>query len=284
MISYRPFNNKKILSDIVSADNSGVRKLYFTDEDFFGKKHKDIEYIADEIHNLKEKKIISNNLSFFISTKSCDITKHNKNNLLKKLVSAGFNDIFVGIESGSPSQLNRYGKKSTIEINIESINILKNLNVNIDVGFIFFDPLVTIKELKENLYFIKKHLRGITSARIIKKLLLDTGSKYYHMHKKNILLREKKYIEKISNFTPYYFSEKDIQYIYNKYIDFEKMHFANSNYIQEIYRKNNNYSLKKLIHIRNLDTKAIDAIINNYKEKPFITDHILENLTKKKKI
>jgi len=73
--------------------------------------------------------------------------------LLKR---AGLTRLFVGIESGSISQLKRYGKGITPEQSIMALRMLTSLGIEIRLGFIMFDPLMNFQELSENIEFLER--------------------------------------------------------------------------------------------------------------------------------
>ncbi|MBO2461763.1 B12-binding domain-containing radical SAM protein [Actinomadura violacea] len=64
--------------------------------------------------------------------------------------------LFVGVESGSPSQLRRYGKGQTLTQTVDALQVASHLGVPLEFGFITFDPLLTAQELAENLTFLAR--------------------------------------------------------------------------------------------------------------------------------
>ncbi len=60
----------------------------------------------------------------------------------RKVVENGLTDLFLGLESGSSSQLKRFGKNNNSETNYKAYDIAKNLNINLEIGFIPIDPLM----------------------------------------------------------------------------------------------------------------------------------------------
>lgn len=60
----------------------------------------------------------------------------------------------VGIESGSQSVLRRFNKETTVDQNLEAIQMLRTSGIDLDLDFIMFDPETTIAELIENYQFI----------------------------------------------------------------------------------------------------------------------------------
>jgi len=64
--------------------------------------------------------------------------------------------VFVGVESGSPAQLRRYGKGQTVAQTVDALRVASMLRVPLEFGFITFDPLLTPPELAENIAFLAR--------------------------------------------------------------------------------------------------------------------------------
>ena len=86
---------------------------------------------------------------------------------MKMFHLAGLRDVFVGAESGSDSQLTRYGKAllrppgmTQAEINVRGIDVLVRAGLTPEVAFLPFDPLMTRKEVLENLAFLELRIGG----------------------------------------------------------------------------------------------------------------------------
>jgi len=62
--------------------------------------------------------------------------------------------VFVGVESGSPAQLRRYGKGQSVGQTIDSLRIASMLRVPLEFGFITFDPLLSAADLVDNITFL----------------------------------------------------------------------------------------------------------------------------------
>ncbi|MBU4333055.1 MAG: hypothetical protein KKD07_01280, partial [Candidatus Omnitrophica bacterium] len=70
---------------------------------------------------------------------------------------AGLQILFVGLESGSVSQLKRYAKGATVEQARQGIKICKDLGIEMAIGWLMMEPLVTKKEILENIDFIEEN-------------------------------------------------------------------------------------------------------------------------------
>ncbi|GAA2451782.1 hypothetical protein GCM10010191_82530 [Actinomadura vinacea] len=64
--------------------------------------------------------------------------------------------LFAGVESGSPTQLRRYGKGQTVAQTVDALRVASTLGIPLEFGFITFDPLLTPAELAENMAFLAR--------------------------------------------------------------------------------------------------------------------------------
>lgn len=68
---------------------------------------------------------------------------------------SGLGSVFIGIESGSTTQLKRYGKGYPTEINFAAVDFIKSLGIRLEIGFIPIDPLMANgswrEEMRDNL-------------------------------------------------------------------------------------------------------------------------------------
>jgi hypothetical protein len=64
--------------------------------------------------------------------------------------------VFVGVESGSESQLRRYAKGQSVQEVVDALRAGALLGLPLEFGFITFDPLLVEHELIENLEFLAR--------------------------------------------------------------------------------------------------------------------------------
>ena len=70
---------------------------------------------------------------------------------------AGLDRLFMGLESGSVSQLQRFGKGIRPEHSVYAIRILSSLGIPLRFGFVTFDQLmIGLDDLKRNIQFLKR--------------------------------------------------------------------------------------------------------------------------------
>ncbi len=75
--------------------------------------------------------------------------------LVRELKQAGLDVVFLGVESGSDSDLALMRKKATVADNARSIRLFRDENVFDIMGFIMFTPYTALDDLKKNLGFLK---------------------------------------------------------------------------------------------------------------------------------
>ncbi len=144
--------------------------IVFTDEEFIGNDSHSLEVLLSLAEQLIEKK---SNVSFtfatrvesIINSKDSELTAHLRGEVFLRLVEAGLSSVFIGVESGSNSQLKRFGKGAKVPDNLSAISKLKTFGIRLDIGIILFDPLMTIEEIIENIEFVKNaEILGLISV------------------------------------------------------------------------------------------------------------------------
>ena len=176
---WRGFPESWIIDELISLSNAGVRSPYFTDEDFFGPDPYRAERISNRIIKAKKDGLIRSDMNLYFNARVNTILGQGFGGikasipLLTKLKEAGLREIFLGVESGSRDQMKRYKKGATTNFNTDAIELLRSLDIQTDIGFIMFDPEMTMEDLKYNTEFLRR--AGLTNhdARMIKQLRVE---------------------------------------------------------------------------------------------------------------
>jgi radical SAM superfamily enzyme YgiQ (UPF0313 family) len=100
----------------------------------------------------------------------------------------GLTSVFLGIDSGSTGQIKRYGKLSSLVSNENAIKICNELEIQLFVGFIVFDPLMSLNDLIENIEFIKNCNIYNSITNPLSSLRITEGTPYKKMAEKEGLL------------------------------------------------------------------------------------------------
>jgi hypothetical protein len=101
-----------------------------------------------------------------------------KEETFKLLRKAGLVKIFVGLESGSETQLKRYRKGFSLDEFIKAYELLKKCNIECEFGLILLDPLMNLNELKQSLRFLESNGYVYEVSSICKELRVQIGNTY----------------------------------------------------------------------------------------------------------
>lgn len=156
---WRPRDPVKVVDELEFViKQTGINKFRFWDDNFIGPGQIEREkclLIANEI--IKRKLDIE--FSIFPRVDGIEYE------LISRLKEAGLIYIDVAVESLVETQLKRYNKMVSVEENLKAIEILKKLNVTYNCYLIFYDPYVTLDEIRQNLSMIDKigleHFAGL---------------------------------------------------------------------------------------------------------------------------
>lgn len=76
--------------------------------------------------------------------------------LLVHLRVAGLTTVYLGVESGAQTALDRWGKGTTTQMNRAAIDLCREAGIQVECGILLFDPDTTVEEIEENLRFLKQ--------------------------------------------------------------------------------------------------------------------------------
>ncbi len=178
----RPINS--IVDELKYLFSIGINDVTFSDEDFIGNDKYGLDRATKLANCIIEEDIIikyrinARIKSIYSETDSDSIREKKKKSLIS-LKESGLSKIFLGFESGSPTQLKRYNKGYSLDEFIQAICILKNIGIQYELGFISLDPLMTLEELEESLNFIERHKCIPYISAVYKELRIQKGNKSY---------------------------------------------------------------------------------------------------------
>ena len=147
-IGRSPENIVEEISQLV--DKYKIKTILFCDDNFVGPPPKGKERVEKIAQLILEKRL---DIHFWIMCR-VDAFQKSSQEFISLLKSAGLWGIFLGLESGSDSQLKRYGKGTNVKKNITAVKLLKANNIMIEAGFIMFDPFVTFEGIEGNAQFL----------------------------------------------------------------------------------------------------------------------------------
>lgn len=182
---------KRVVDDLEQLNNMGIHQVSFTGDDFGGDPERTFR-IADEIiqRGIQMEWSVSTRADHIFERKNTVEQNARLREIMRHCTEAGLIRVFLGLESGSQSQLKRYGKQMTVEENYKAIEILRDLGVDVVVGYIPIDHLMTVTELRETLDFLEQTGMGLKVTNPLSVLRVQGGSPYLKLMEHEGLLGE----------------------------------------------------------------------------------------------
>lgn len=205
---YRYRDPENIIEEIeMLIKNYGVKKFTFDDANFIGGGKRGRERAYKFARRLKDRGIF---IEYSIECRANDVDKE----LFRVLKDSGLVRVYIGIESGSQPQLDRYAKDVTVGENLEALQILADLGIFVQMGFIMFDRDAAVEDIIANQEFIAKVKAMFPKGKLgyiypTSRLIPLSGSSY---------MRKLKDIGELKgDYLGYFydFTDKKVQMLYN---------------------------------------------------------------------
>ena len=169
---WRPRSPESVIAEMAAVleEHPDTSRFYFVDPNFFGPAGRGRERALTLARMIRERF----DIRFGLEGRVNDIDEE----LVESLVAAGFDELLIGLESGSDATLRRLNKHTTVEQNRRALRILRSYGVEPNVGFIMFEPDSSLDDVRVNLAFLREE-------RLLDRLAV-TANVLYHQQ---ILLR-----------------------------------------------------------------------------------------------
>lgn len=173
--------------------SEGIRFFKFADEEFVGPGARGVERatrLAKAIQDTARK--ANRRLDFSMScrvdslwgNKDSLALRRRKAEMLRELAKAGLVKVFLGVESGSKTQLERLNKGHSVDESERAIAMVRGAEgVRLEVGWIMLDPQVTVQELKDNMTFIRRTRIEADIAWFLNPLSVIEGSRCARLYR-----------------------------------------------------------------------------------------------------
>lgn len=162
--------------------------IQFTDQNFFGGGLRRLTRINDLCNRLSEIQFsgilgIDTRLDTICNPAEADDIARLRKSTWKKLSENGLRYCFLGVETFSETQSERYHKRLDLTRFDDAISMLDEMSICYTIGLILWDPLMSKIELINNLDYIKeKSLLGRTAS-LLKCLRVQVNSQYFKNYK-----------------------------------------------------------------------------------------------------
>lgn len=151
--------------------------IWIVDDDFLFDKKRLLEFVKRLKEEGIEKTFICYGRADFISK---------ERDILIKLKEVGFRYIMVGLETANNSLLEAYQKKTSLDINIQCIKVLKKLDINI-VGLFIVDIHFTSRDFRNMRRFIRQSGISYTGVSIFTPI---PGTSMFEQYRDQLLTQD----------------------------------------------------------------------------------------------
>ncbi|MCD8032149.1 MAG: radical SAM protein [Bacteroides sp.] len=173
-----------VLDELELLASQGIEVVTFSDEDFLGTHSAGLARAIEFSEEMLRRGI---HIRFRINARVRALCNRNdtpemaayRREVLVRLRQAGLTKVFLGFESGSQSQIDRYRKGFRLEEFLTAKSMLTGLNIDFELGFICLDPLMSMEELKESLEFIRTNECIPYISSVYKELRIQKGNDHY---------------------------------------------------------------------------------------------------------
>lgn len=168
--SWRPFPLSRVLATVERFILKGIHEIEFCDDEFFGGRSARcldrVHAFAEGMQFLAEKHQTKMAFRLFttpliVARSAPDEETRQQNARVKDAIlhlqKAGLVRVYIGLESGTAAQKDRYRRRETLADTALALEVLRGLGLDVDIGFIMFDPYLTVAELLENIDYFKRH-------------------------------------------------------------------------------------------------------------------------------
>lgn len=169
---WRSRSAQSIINEIkYLVEKYDVNYIYFMDDEFIGPGERGRNRAKEFAKLLIESNL---NIKYSIFTR-VDLVDYET---MKVLEESGMDTIFIGIEFGVDRLLKLYNKGITTEKVKEKLDILNKLKTHISIGYLMFEPTMSIDELKENIKFYFENIDVRLKTLMYQIAIYDNSTAY----------------------------------------------------------------------------------------------------------
>jgi len=222
---WRPLTVDYIVEELARLSRAGVRSPYFTDEDFLGSEPIRVHRFCRAVADAKTAGRIAPDMNFYFNCRVASVLGEGyggvkqSRSLFGSLAHIGLREVFLGLESGATQQIARYRKRLSADRSLAALKLLRSLQIDVDLGFICFDPDATLRDLRENVAFIKRAGIDRNYSRLLKKLRLEPFTELGERRQRT-LPSAKLDLDSVSY--EYAFDDARVAEVYRRFSDWER--------------------------------------------------------------
>ncbi len=129
----------------------GVRVFKFNDPNLFGPGLNGRQHMIDICNEIIARNLDDLHLMGFCRSNDIDLE------LAQLMNRAGFERVLIGIESANPAVLRLFRKGESLQTIRQSVEVLRQVGIDIVPGFMIFNPYTTVETLEVDLDFLETY-------------------------------------------------------------------------------------------------------------------------------
>jgi anaerobic magnesium-protoporphyrin IX monomethyl ester cyclase len=135
---------------LILYNEKNVRFFSFQDDDFAARTPSQQKWMNAFLTEMDETGL-AGKIRWKISCRVDDLEQKR----LEKMINHGLIAVYLGVESGNDTGLRTLNKCVSVAQNLDAIDLLKQNNIAMAIGFMLFDPSSTIDTVKQNIHFLR---------------------------------------------------------------------------------------------------------------------------------
>jgi radical SAM superfamily enzyme YgiQ (UPF0313 family) len=143
---------QSVVAEMVDLyERDGVRFFNFQDDDFAAKTGEQRRWLNRFLEELVAAGL-SERTIWKIACRVDDVEVE----LMRRCQQHGLAGVYLGVESGNETGLRALNKHVSVAQNAAAIQILKDLGLSFEIGYMLFDPSSTVATVNENIAFLRR--------------------------------------------------------------------------------------------------------------------------------
>jgi anaerobic magnesium-protoporphyrin IX monomethyl ester cyclase len=176
---------KSVVAEMADLYNQNdVRFFNFQDDDFAAKTRGQRRWIDEFLRELSTTGLVDR-IIWKIACRVDDVDRQ----LMQHCQEHGLVGVYLGVESGNSTGLRTLNKHVSVEQNVAAIQILKDLELSFEIGFMLFDPSSTVDTVAQNIAFLENNMLDGRAPMNFCKMLPYAGTPIEALLKKEGRLR-----------------------------------------------------------------------------------------------
>lgn len=141
---------ESLVREMKTLYDCGVRIFIMQDDDMSMQSAQNRQWVGRFLEEL-EANCLHDKIIWRVSCRIDDVDER----LMRRMQVAGLVGVYLGIESGTASGLETFGKRYQVGDVLSSLETLSRIGLPFEFGFMLFEPYSTVESVRENISFLR---------------------------------------------------------------------------------------------------------------------------------